>query len=320
MNNAIKHPCGILGGKQFKKIYGSGGFVSKQVIKDYKHRALVSVDIGPYGSGKGHDEFTGDCMQAYLQVLSWLCNGGDLSGPGKCREIVLAWSNTCETFKGANSPLEMAWGISPLVRSVEILKWKWKDGWKPDDDKVFNRFIDKIALPNLIGRFEEVKKWKNNWIFTIIEALIQIYMYRDDVDSVNKLVIVYKDLLKQCIQTCGCNTENKRDMIHCQFQLASQIQIAEMLWHQGVDLYDPLMLVSMEYQARILNGEIPCELKKEDIKDNWFLPSSWEIGYNHYVNRKKKIMPHTSKLLSINKPEVTMSFNWGPGILHKDSF
>ena len=109
-------------------------------------------------------------------------------------------------------------------------------------------------------------------------------------------------------------------MIHCQFQLASQIQIAEMAWHQGVNVYDNVLMTSMEYQARILNGEVPCELKKEDIKDNWFLPSSWEIGYNHFVNRTHKNMPQTLKLLLIKRPETKMSFNWGPGFLHYNTW
>ena len=46
---------------------------------------------------------------------------------------------------------------------------------------------------------------------------------------------------------------------------------------------------------------IDAELKKEDIKDNWFLPSSWEIGYNHFVNRTHKNMPQTLKLLLMQR-------------------
>ena len=192
----------------------------------------------------------------------------------------------------------------------------WKEGWGPKDEILFNKFLDKIIIPNLVNRFEEVKKWKNNWIFTMIEALLQIYMYRNDIGGCNSMIGEYKSLLKQCISECGCNTENKRDMIHCQFQMASQIQIAEMAWHQGVNVYDSIILTSMEYQARILNGEF----KTEDIKDNWFLPSSWEIGYNHFVNRMHKSMPNTLKLLTGKRPESKMSFNWGPGCLHYNTW
>lgn len=318
MNSSIKHPSGILGDKQFKAMSKEDGDVVLKGNCLYdKPRVIADVNIGPYGSGNGHDEFTGDCIQAYIRALIWVASKKEESAL-KSREFILAWCRGCRSFKGDNAPLECAWGAPLLLRSVEILKHMWKK-WDSTDDRLFNDFLDRIIRPNLTQRYVEVKKWKNNWIFSIIEALIQLYMYRDQIHEVNKYITEYKDLLKVCIIPCGCNTENKRDMIHCQFQLASQIQIAEMLWHQGVDIYTPLLSTSIEYQARILNGEVPCELRKEDIKDNWFMPSSWEIGYNHYVNRKKHSMPHTSKLLTSKRPEAKLSFNWGPGFLHQNT-
>jgi hypothetical protein len=79
----------------------------------------------------------------------------------------------------------------------------------------------------------------------------------------------------------------------------------------------------MEYHACILNGGCPPNVKREQLKDVWFMPSTWELGYNHFVNRRKMSLPHTKQLLEKEKPKLNrpemMSFNWGPGWLHYNS-
>jgi hypothetical protein len=76
----------------------------------------------------------------------------------------------------------------------------------------------------------------------------------------------------------------------------------------------------MEYHASILNGKKPNDIKPEELKDVWFMPSVWDIGYNHYINRKKlsqKILIETEILLKSknNRPEK-LTFNWGPAWIH----
>jgi hypothetical protein len=101
-----------------------------------------------------------------------------------------------------------------------------------------------------------------------------------------------------------------------------------MCWHQGVkDVYahlDNRIMKCLEFHASILNGNIPLSLKGQPLKDVWFMPSSWDIGYNHYVNRCKFQMPQTKLLLDKEKPKPNrpewLSFNWGPGWLHYNSY
>lgn len=145
-------------------------------------------------------------------------------------------------------------------------------------------------------------------------------MYRNEVLTVNKYVEEFKKASCCCVNDIGFSTETKRDQCHLQFQIGSLVQICELCWQQGVDLYsvgDGRIRKCMEYHAYILNGGVPAEVKKEELKDVWFLSCSWEIGYNHYVNRRKRQMPETLKLLSkpMTRPEG-MTFNWGPGWLH----
>jgi hypothetical protein len=330
----LTHPCTPLGKKQYTVLIeskASGNDVHKKgfdLLKnacnlDYKSRVLEIVDIGPGGSGRGHDEFMGDSMQIWHLTLMFAA-----SNDGKFAEkaigILDTWIQKCKVFKGSNAPLEVAWGSVCMIRSAEILKYNYK-GWKAEFEKRLNIFVDTIFLPNLRNRYNEISKWNNNWILSIQEALFQIATFKNDIPECNRIITEFKKSLVLCVPSdCGHCTETKRDLIHAQFQIGSMIQIAEMCWHQGVDLYsykNNLILKCMEYHAMILNGGVPNNIEKDDLKDVWFMPSAWDVGFNHYMNRKKMQMPHTTKLLSNprNRPE-RLSFNWGPGWIHYCSF
>jgi hypothetical protein len=185
-------------------------------------------------------------------------------------------------------------------------------------DKILNAFLDKIVIPNLKGRYKEISQWKNNWVFTIQEALMQIAIFRNDKLSFNWVKDEFKKSFETAVEASGKNTETTRDMIHCQFQIASQVQICEMCFHQGVFIYSMLenrLCKSVEYHAYILNGGVPKNINKSELHDVWFMDCVWEIVYNHFNKRKDLPMPETKKLLSQRRPEM-ITFNWGPAILH----
>jgi Alginate lyase len=301
--------------------------LQKDVNLAYKSRAISDVDIGPSGKGKGHDEFIGDAMQILNLTLMYLCTKNN-DYAKKAISLQDEWNTICKTFKGSNAPLECAWGSICMLRSIEILKYKYNDfiihkGFQ----ERFNSFLHRIILPNLITRYNEIMKWNNNWILTVQEALLQYYLYDNDITNANKIVSEFKGVISKCItKECGLCSETTRDLIHTQFQLGSIVQIAELCWNQGIDLYsinNNIIYKCLEYHADILNGNIPYEVKKEDIRDVWFMPCVWDIAYNHYINRVKLSngMPHTDKLLKSknNRPEK-LTFNWGPAWIHYNSF
>lgn len=331
------HPAGVLGPKQIMnlenmKATNPDANTKKAIDKmqrmtplTYIPRPIANVDIGPYGAGVGHKEFTEDFTQIYLQTVQWIITKNTAHAE-KAREILTKWIQTCKSFKGANAPLECAWGISPVIRAVELMKHKAPSNApiiSPALEAEFNKFLDVIIIPNLTTRYKEISKWNNNWILTIQEALMQIALFRDDRATFLKFAEEFKITLPCCVtHECGFSTETKRDQCHIQFQIGSMIQIAEMCWHQGIDLYsihNNRILKCMEYHAFILNGGIPTEVKKEELKDVWFQPIAWEVGYNHFVNRKKTPMPETLKVLTRCRPEMC-TFNWGPGWLHYNTF
>jgi hypothetical protein len=333
----IKHPATTLGIRQYnvlKRASASSdgshrkGFqmLNEYCKLDYVSKALEIVDIGPYGSGKGHDEFIDDAMQIYHLSLMYIASNDERYAQ-KSISLIDTWIKTCKEFKGLNAPLEVGWGGTCIVKAVEILKYSFK-GWNIDFEIRFKTFIDKIFIPNLRTRYNEIKKWNNNWILTIQECLLQIALFKDDMIEVGYIIEEFKHCLCKCIPyESGQCTETKRDLIHAQFQFGSMLQIAETCWHQGINLYslnNNIIMKCLEYHASILNGKVPNDVIKNELKDVWFMPSTWDVGYNHYVNRMKLVMPETDILLKTkrknkrNRPEKA-SFNWGPGWIHFDS-
>lgn len=330
----IRHPATTLNISQIKTLsliqnnnneIHRKGFLLLQKDTNLNHKSCVipNIDIGAYGKGIGHEEFIGDAMQILNLTIMYLCTKNNAYAK-KVISLQDDWNRNCKSFRGSNAPLECAWGSICMLRSIEILKFTYSDFQNHEgfEDR-FKCFLDKIIIPNLKNRYNEIMKWNNNWILTIQEALLQYYFYVNDILNANKIVNDFKDIIKRCItHECGRCSETTRDLIHTQFQLGSMVQIAEMCWNQGVDLYrlnNDSIYKCLEFHADILNGSTPEGLRKEDLKDVWFMPSIWDIAYNHYVKRVKINggMPHTDKLLKTknNRPEK-LTFNWGPAWIH----
>lgn len=298
--------------------------LQNDVNLNYKSHVIQDIDIGPQGKGIGHVEFVGDAMQVLNLTLMFVCTKNTQYAT-KAISIQDDWNINCKTFKGSNAPLECAWGSICMMRSIEILKHTYNDfnSHKGFQERFIN-FLNRIILPNLINRYNEIIKWNNNWILTIQEALLQFYLYINDVVNANRIINDFRGMISKCIKhESGVCTETTRDLIHSQFQLGSIVQVAEMCWNQGLDIYSNTIYRCLEYHASILNGNVPIEMIKNDLKDVWFMPSIWDIAYNHYVNRMKckDGMPHTDKLLRTksNRPE-RLTFNWGPAWVHYGSY
>jgi hypothetical protein len=315
MLSTFNHPGTILPSLQ---VQNSGGIrmLQEETRKWQGPNVVEYVDIGPNGVGKGHDQFIYDSMTCYKFVLIWLAVQ-DMSSAEKANVILQSWSTGCKSFTGSNAPLESAWGGTCLVRSAEILKYAWS-GWNRRYEENFNKFLDNIILPNLLGRYQQIVKWNNNWTLSIMEALVQIYIYKKDRKGFDWIISEYKRVAPQTfISNSGKNTEISRDIIHAQFQLMSHIQICEMAWNQGIDLYCSInILNSCEYIASILLGEKPPNVRDIQLRDVYYLPGAWEIAYNHYTKRLNFSLPMTEILLKKKRPEG-MSFNWGPGFTHE---
>ena len=111
------------------------------------------------------------------------------------------------------------------------------------------------------------------WHTSIAEAKLQIAILRDDLGGFEEMIKYYDRILEgrvgrhpflneekndRYILASGQSQETCRDLVHAQFAQGSLLQIPEMAWHQGYDLYDKyqdLLVNTMEYHAPLVMGE-----------------------------------------------------------------
>jgi hypothetical protein len=98
----------------------------------------------------------------------------------------------------------------------------------------------------------------------------------------------------------GLTQETCRDNDHhATYGMGSAIHAAEVAWNQGIDVYTEntqRYTATMELIAtQILTGDMQgtCANNKTSVE---YL-ATWEIGYNHYHNRKGIALPNTEKLI-----------------------
>jgi hypothetical protein len=294
----------------------------KDVKLNCKSQALTTVDIGPGGVGVGHKEFTEDGKQAYAQALAYLITKEEVYACN-CMNILNDWATKCTVFKGANAPLEAAWGTASMSRACELVKYtvpNWAK-YKAMEDCYVN-WVRKMLMPHLLGLTEKYKlKWGfyNNWHTSIIEARLQFALLTDDLESANVCIEEYKKILASYVKDDGFTGETLRDSDHCCFGLAGLVQICELAFHQGVDLYslrNNVLHKCIEFHAELYGTKkVPKDLaSKFNISQfkicNWVQPSAWEIARKHYCGRKSYTMRNTDALLQGIRP-AGYALHWG---------
>ncbi len=282
---------------------------------DYKPKALPIVDIGFNGVGSGHQECTKDGEMAYRAALLYWATRNDQYA-NLVVNILSAWSITNKVWKGDNAPLEAAWSVCSFARAAELIR-DFKGFSKIKE--VFYKWIDTLIIPVLKNK--NVWKWKlkGNWHYSILSALMQIAILRDDSREFNEALQKYKEILPLsiCVNHPCHIAETTRDITHASFLLGGILQVPEMAYHQGVkDLYDNRLHPIMEYHARIMLKEVPEGITKEDIHTpyGYWIEPVWEIGYSHFNGRLGLSMPKTETLLTKCRPE-RVTFHWGGGTL-----
>jgi hypothetical protein len=101
----------------------------------------------------------------------------------------------------------------------------------------------------------------------------------------------------------GLGQETCRDLGHLTFGFAPMLYTAETALIQGIDLYNEQsrrIRAGLEYNARIQNGWSGDGICGGTINRN--MSETFEVGYNHYVNRKGASMPHTLAFILSKRP------------------
>lgn len=288
--------------------------LKKDTPSTYQPLAIAEVNIGYGGVGKGHKECTTDGEMAYkAALLYWATH--DQSYANLAINILTAWATKNKVFTGDNAPLEAAWSICSMARAAELLRDQplWKT-IKPH----FLTWIDHVVKASLWNK--DVWKWniKGNWHFSILCARMQLAILRDDTEEFMTTIKLYQENLPRaiCIGHPCHTSETKRDCTHAQFLLGGLLQLPEMAYHQGFDIFDQRLHSIMEYHARVMMKEVPDGITKEEIKTpyGYWNEPVWEIGLAHFQGRKNIPMPKTEQNLQKFRPE-RVTFHWGAATL-----
>lgn len=285
----------------------------------YKPLAIAHVNVLPYGDGVGHTQLVGDGQMAYQSAVAYLVTTNEAYAK-QVVSILDAWASICVSFEGANAPLEAAWSTAAMARAAELVKYTWP-GWDHSGvEKRYIAWIDKLILKHLVAPLG----WddRNNWGLSICEARLALSILRESTvtptyDWSKEFLwcqYQYQRIHSGYVMETGQTGEFTRDYYHNNFGLGSLIQIPEILWHQGIDMYsfrDSLMHKSMEFNALPLLGKKPPNAVGE-TNSIWYLPCGWRIAYRHYVGRKGRSMANTKAVLD-NNPHDVMCFHWGLG-------
>jgi hypothetical protein len=312
----IKHPATLIAPDNIKLSSNKAVIdaLLSRTPETLKTNVLEIVDIGFGGAGNGHKEFTGDAAQAYGQALAYIVTKKDVYAENVMK-ILWDWSTKCKVFKGNNAPLEAAWGVASMSRACELVKYVYKSKWKKGVETSYITWVRKLLLPHLKGETERYKlNWGffNNWHTSITEARMQFALLTDDIQEFNWCCTRYKEILSKYVKEDGLTGESFRDSDHCCFGLAGLIQMAELAWHQGINLYTDTLRKSLELHAGVYSGEAnPPNWPRESFSVyKWIQPSAWEVAVNHYTNRNKFPMPYTQSLLKKIRP-CKYELHWG---------
>jgi len=284
---------------------------------DYKPTPREVMDTPFFnGTGKPDQTFTNDAAMAYHQALAWLVTKKEPYALN-CMAILDAWAKANKQFKNGNAPLQAAWGTASMARAAELLKHTYP-GWNKDVEKRYIAWTKVTLMPHLRGETEKHKlEWGfyNNWHTSITEARLQFALLCDDLTEANWCIKRYRQIFAAYVKDDATTGETFRDSDHCCFGLAGLVQICELAYHQGVNMYGErtrLLMKAIELHAGIYgSGLYPTGTQKEQFKIcGWIQPSAWEIARNHYVIRANQSMPHTEAILKKIRP-CKYALHWG---------
>jgi hypothetical protein len=101
----------------------------------------------------------------------------------------------------------------------------------------------------------------------------------------------------------GLGQETCRDLGHLTFGLGPMLYTAETALLQGIDLYNEQsrrIRAGLEYNTRIQNGWAGDGICGGTV--NRSMSETFEVGYNHYVNRKGLSLPNTLAFIQAHRP------------------
>ncbi|MFI9759962.1 alginate lyase family protein [Streptomyces sp. NPDC051963] len=263
--------------------------------------------------GRGPTNFqnqaVADSAAAYQNALMW-CVTGNRAHADKARDILNAWSASLTMITGADGPLGAGLQAFKFVNAAELLKHSDYDGWADADiARCEASFLD-VWYPAVSGYMLYAN---GNWDLTAVQSILAIGVFCEE-------PTLFEDALRfaaagagngsvghRIVTDAGQGQESGRDQGHEQLAAGLTGDLAQVAWHQGVDLWgydDNRILANFEYVARYnLGGDVPFvadldrtgKYLKTTVSDKarGTLPPIYEMAYAHYAGVRGLGAPYT---------------------------
>lgn len=270
-----------------------------------------------------------DAILCYANALTWYITGDETYAKNAIA-VLNVWAKTFNGYsvppvgQGNQSQLNAAWIGTLLGPAAEIMRTY--EGWSKQDIESVKTMFKTKFYPAL----NQMSTWNGNVDLTQADAMLNIAVFCDDpeefklgIERLEARIPQYFYLESDPIPTdrglwfnptkwvSGLTQETCRDNgHHAQFALAATLQAAEVAWNQGVDIYgenQERLMAAMELLAKqIVTGSMQGVSANDTTTRSLF--NTFEIGYNHYHNRKGFDMPYTTEV--IKKVRGTSNNDW----------
>ncbi len=263
---------------------------------------------------------TDEAMKAYANALAWYITGQEIYAKQSIA-VLNAWSILQGFNAGTDQDkLQAGWIGALFGPAAEIMRGY--SGWQPADIQKVQDMFRRAFYPQL----KTVSTWNGNVDLTQIDALMNISVFNEDetefnlgIQRLKKRNPAYFYLVSDpassrnyggssfkgswfepTLIVDGLTQESCRDNNHhTQFAMASALHAAEVAWNQGVDVYTEntqryiavMELMATQFLTGKMQGTCSDNVTTGEIFD------TWEVGYNHYHNRKELSLPNTERLL-----------------------
>jgi autotransporter-associated beta strand protein len=292
---------------------------------------VTQIIRGPTGSNFSRSQK--DALAIYYLALRWRITG-DTNFAEKAIQGCDAWSSTMTNGVGGDSNWALGAGICGYEFAVAGEALHGYTHWSQTSISNYCNFLKIFAggndsfLVNHNGTCDS--HYWCNWDACNVASLMACAVFVDDTNMFNRAVTYVKQgkgngnmtSAAWYIHTNGLAQwqESGRDQAHTMDGIAWLGVACQVAWNQGVDLYgldNNRFLRGLEYSAKYnLWQDVPyasyyvCEganfawgTLALSAGSRGFLPPTWDLFYNHYVNVMGLSAPYTAQAAAVLRPD-----------------
>lgn len=290
------------------------------------YTAAPNIEIG--GSGGNRQRACRDAQAAFYNALIWRVRGTEANA--RCAANILsAWGNTCTSAKEQL----FQFPCLDMCTAAEFLRNEdgtFYSGWTEGNRNNFMAMVRTVFVPSLRS---QVSNRLPSWSAPATAGLMAAGILLDDENiyeealgyvmnqSSTKSTSIYKG-----IRDGGQVWEMGRDNVHAMLFVDDVVQMAQMAWNQGDDLYaagDHRILKCVDYWCRYNSGhaDAPWTVvpSAENSNYKWFYVSmhdngfrlrpdgtNYECIYHHYkevLKMDESEYPYLASFTKLARPE-----------------